>query len=140
MSELKVRTPNSYIRFGCPICSASSLCDIHHMSITKPLGTDYLDTNSYFLVCRACGQGSIWKMFDRVNNYHYDLRLVDPIVSDTPQAHPDMPKDIKTDYEEARLVASDSSRAAAALLRLALQKLCIHFGEPGKHLDMISVP
>jgi hypothetical protein len=46
-----------------------------------------------------------------------------------------MPEDVKKDYEEARLVVNHSTRAAAALLRLALQKLCRCLGEPGEHLD-----
>ncbi|WP_394809828.1 DUF4145 domain-containing protein [Nitrosomonas sp.] len=74
-------------------------------------------------------------MSDRKDNYNYNLRLVDPILSDAPPAAADMPEDVKADYEEARLVVNHSTRAAAALLRLALQKLCRHLGEPGEHID-----
>ena len=87
------------------------------------------------LVCRACGDGSVWKQFDRNRDINYSLRLVDPVLPDAPEALPDMPEDVKADYDEARLVASYSPRAAAALLRLSLQKLCKHLGEPGKHID-----
>jgi hypothetical protein len=87
------------------------------------------------LVCRACGQGSVWKQFDRKDNYNYKLRLVDPIISDAPHASDDMPEDVKADYEEARLVVNYSTRAAAALLRLSLQKLCRYLGEPGNQID-----
>lgn len=37
-----------------------------------------------------------------------------------------MPEAIKTDYEEAALVTENSSRAAAALQRLCVEKLCLH--------------
>jgi Domain of unknown function (DUF4145) len=40
-----------------------------------------------------------------------------------PVAHPDMPEHIASIYEEARTIGTQSPRAAAALLRLALQHL-----------------
>ena len=52
-----------------------------------------------------------------------------------PLPSPDMPEEVTTDYKEARAIFGNSPRSSAALLRLALQKLCIHLGEPGKKLD-----
>jgi hypothetical protein len=46
-----------------------------------------------------------------------------------------MPDDVAEDFEEARRVFADSPRSSAALLRLAVQKLCIHMGLPGKNLN-----
>ena len=131
MTILNVRTQENRIKFNCPICAVRSLSDIQHMSIQ---GHGF-DTKTFMLVCRACGNGSVWKQFNRKDNFHYDLRLVDPIVPDAPKAVKDMPEDVKADYEEARLITANSPRGAAALLRLSLQKLCRHFGEPGNHID-----
>ena len=47
-----------------------------------------------------------------------------PDVSGYPPANNDMPGDVKKIYGEAAAVANKSPRAAAALLRLALQELC----------------
>ena len=52
-----------------------------------------------------------------------------------PLPHPDMPDAVLFDYEEARLVAGKSPRSSAALLRLAIQKLCIELGEKGKNIN-----
>jgi hypothetical protein len=52
-----------------------------------------------------------------------------------PLPSPDMPEEVTNDYNEARAIFGNSPRSSAALLRLALQKLCIHLGEPGKKLD-----
>lgn len=132
MTTIRKLTQNDFIRFDCPICKASSLCDIHYMNIGNFGG---IQTDTYMLVCRACSKGSVWKRYEWNNNYDYKLRLVDPIVPNAPEPAHDMPDDVKTDYEEARLVVELSPRSSAALLRLALQKLCKHLGERGEHID-----
>jgi len=46
-----------------------------------------------------------------------------------------MPEDVLQDYNEARQIFNASPRGAAALLRLAIQKLCIALGKNGKNLN-----
>jgi hypothetical protein len=130
MKTIHVQTKENFIQFDCPICRVKSLCDIYDLRFRKD---DYSGTQ--ILVCRACGRGSIWIKIDRVDNYNYKLRLLEPILPDAPPASPDMPDDVKADYNEARMVVIYSTKAAAALLRLSLQKLCKHLGEKGKNLD-----
>lgn len=61
--------------------------------------------------------------------------MVVPSSCSLPMPHEDLPEECSADYLEAREVASASARSAAALLRLCLQKLCIHLGESGKNIN-----
>jgi hypothetical protein len=63
--------------------------------------------------CEACRQESVF-----VNG-----KLVFPTKLEAPPPHSDMPIEISTEYAEAASVLTNSPRAAAALLRLAVQKL-----------------
>lgn len=66
---------------------------------------------------------------------YYNGQRVYPDRGTAPEPSPDMPLDVKADYEEAASIMTKSPRAAAALLRLALQKLCVNLGEKGKKID-----
>lgn len=52
-----------------------------------------------------------------------------------PAPNSDMPSDVMKDYQEAKLVFPFSAKSSAALLRLAVQKLCKYFGGKGKNMN-----
>ena len=68
-------------------------------------------------------------------SYWYQGRMVIPSETPVPTAHIDMPEECKTDYDEARAIVAVSPRSAAALLRLALQKMMPILGEKGKNIN-----
>jgi hypothetical protein len=84
-----------------------------------------LVTNINFSKCYACNRISVW----------VHEKLVHPPKYDAPAANPDMPHDVAADYREAGLIAPHSPRGAAALLRLAIQRLMIHLGQKGENLN-----
>ena len=75
--------------------------------------------------CYNCGNPTLWVL---ENVLYPPVRTGEP-----PNA--DLPDDVRADYEEARAILALSPRGAAALLRLAIQKLCKYLGEPGEHLN-----
>jgi hypothetical protein len=75
--------------------------------------------------CGNCSEYSLW-----IND-----KIQYPLSSLAPLPVENMPKDVKDDYFEASAIFNASPRAAAALLRLALQKLMKDLGENGKNLN-----
>lgn len=76
--------------------------------------------------CASCRTQALW-----LNDM-----MVYPITSIAPAPADDMPQSVIEDFEEARLVVGFSPRSAAALLRLALEKLCAELSYKKNTLDL----
>jgi hypothetical protein len=81
--------------------------------------------NTWISICFNCKDIAIW-VHDR---------LVFPTMKTGALPNVDLPSEIRKDVEEARGIVDLSPRGAAALLRLAIQKLCAYLGERGKNID-----
>lgn len=75
--------------------------------------------------CHACRQEVLW----------VDAKMVLPAESDAPMRAADMPQEIHGEYEEAAEIVNRSPRGAAALLRLAVQKLLPLLGATKKNIN-----
>lgn len=75
--------------------------------------------------CEHCSNIALW----------FQDTLVFPATSNAPRPNPDMPTDARADYQEAADICARSPRAAAALLRLAIQQLCANLGGQGQNLN-----
>ena len=75
--------------------------------------------------CEHCKKKVIW--LDQNIIYPRSIPVVLP--------NDDLEEDIKKDYLEAANIFNDSVRSSAALLRLALQKLCKQLGEKGENIN-----
>lgn len=78
-----------------------------------------------FSHCMKCGRAALW----------LSGRLMFPESSIVPPPHVDCPESVRADYEEASRIVTRSPRGAAALLRLAVQKLCKELGEKGENIN-----
>ena len=112
--------------FNCPHCNAFS-----HQEWAQPgtsidaWGGGTTIPKLFISVCICCEKYAIW----------YDQEMIYPISSNAPFPAENMPKDVKSDFTEARDIVNRSPRSARALLRLAVQKLMKHFEEKGKDLN-----
>lgn len=75
--------------------------------------------------CVRCKSYSVWHM----------QRMLFPSAGNSPLPHPDMPENVSVVFQEARSIANLSPKGAAALLRLALQQLCVDLGQKGKDIN-----
>jgi hypothetical protein len=74
--------------------------------------------------CQCCGRKIIW---------NDDTYIYPDIVAE--EANLDMPESVKQLYNEAGLIYNKSPRAACALLRLAVDKLCNELGETDRDIN-----
>jgi hypothetical protein len=115
-----------------PDAKAKILAEIDHIDRGHPIVTgraEYVSVRPvYNLVlsrCFSCDDIAVW----------VHERVLYPKAQEGPPANEDMPGDVHEDYVEASRILSLSPRGACALLRLALQKLCVHLGGKGKKID-----
>ena len=87
--------------------------------------TSFILKETSIAKCQHCRDISIWIIG----------KMVYPSTGNIEAANDDLPDDIKKDYDEAKNIVNLSARGAVALLRLAIQKLCIHLGEKGKNIN-----
>ncbi len=95
--------------FNCPHCNAFAEQTWSILTTNLNRAVPGLEVAN----CRRCPDFSLW----------YKERMIYPAMITAPLPNPDLPQDVKDDYEEARSINSQSPRGAAALLRLAIQKL-----------------
>lgn len=88
-------------------------------------GAQYQDKAFMISHCEHCGFPTIW----------HDEMIVFPLNLSAEPPNEDLTEEIKQDYEEARSIVNLSPRGAAALLRLCIQKLCSHLGQPGRNIN-----
>ena len=117
------------LAFNCPHCHVYAKQDWSDMQCSKKITTDHTHSFSKkeFSVsyCSSCYGNTIWN----------DNSIIFPQNTIVEPANLDLPDDIIEDYNEAANVLNLSPRSSAALLRLAIQKLCKHLGESGVNIN-----
>ncbi|OHC62299.1 MAG: hypothetical protein A2040_05985 [Rhodocyclales bacterium GWA2_65_19] len=114
--------------FNCPRCRVFAKQNWFYLTGANQrdgFGTQYQNQEFLLSNCESCGEPTIW----------HGEAMIYPIHSVAESPSSDLPEDIRSDFEEARIIANFSPRGAAALLRLAIQKLCAHLGQSGKNIN-----
>lgn len=112
--------------FHCPHCGVYAH---QHWGVDAKLyfGGRYEEIRGFALnvsVCHKCKKECLW----------FNGELIFPDSGSAPPPNSDMPPDIAGLYMEAGKIEKGSHRAAAALLRLALEQLCDQLGAEGSNL------
>lgn len=114
--------------FTCPHCHTMSLMkyEYHHFKEDRHGGHmgGYISNQLCIARCENCEKKVIW----------IDDEYVYPdIIAGEPNE--DMPDGVKQLYNEAGLIYSKSPRAACALLRLAIDRICNELGETDRDIN-----
>ena len=107
-------------KFHCILCGVYSKQNWY--TLLKPGG---YHSDFRYSTCEHCHKASYW----------YEGRMIVPSEAPVPPPHVDFPETCLTEYNEARDIVARSPRAAAALLRLCLQKLMIELNEKGVNIN-----
>lgn len=118
--------------FTCPHCGVLSLmqyvctCYLDGNFHSTTTGKDRRVGNNWILIatCQNCKKKTIW-----IDNIY----VYPDIISE--EANSDMPDTVKQLYNEAGLIYNKSPRAACALLRLAVDRLCNELGETDRDIN-----
>lgn len=111
--------------FNCTFCGAYANQSWSNTYFTARSGGFQTVPELYLAICTHCSDYSLW----------HNKKMILPLTGGAALPNNDLPDDIKVDYEEARSILNQSPRGATALLRLAVQKLCMHLGEKGKNIN-----
>lgn len=112
-------------QFTCPHCGVLAKQGWSHIVESYYTRTPFYHIYISHCTNNACQEYCLWM----------DGKMVVPDREGIPYPNDDLVNEIKDDYMEARSILSRSPRGAAALLRLALQKLCRELGEGGKDIN-----
>jgi hypothetical protein len=134
--------------FNCPYCGVYA--KQHWLTSAYLRSKDRRIKDIAVSICEHCGESSAWiEDLNSMGPSHipnivddrpypqepYKGKMIYPLSSLAPIPTEDMPEELKTDYLEAREIVGVSPRAAAALLRLCIQKLMPILGEKGKNIN-----
>ncbi len=122
--------------FHCPHCRVYAKQRWSHLSaIGARYARSNISLNTHTMInlntdwtisfCEHCDLFVIW----------FEGNMIYPKNIFVEQPNKDLSEEIQKDYLEAANILNDSPRAAAAILRLALQKLCRQLGEKGDSLN-----
>ena len=122
--------------FHCPYCQAYAdqkweyavgevVPDEDH-AYMEPIHID--ETQVEFSICSHCNNATFWLA----------EKIIFPPTRVSPPPNSDLPASVQKVYTEAADIASQSPRAACALLRLAIERLLEHIGEKGNINNMIK--
>ncbi|WP_455128790.1 DUF4145 domain-containing protein [Prevotella veroralis] len=140
MSNKYIAPDKNLDSFTCPHCQTLSLMNFRILRFEQDVMTD--DNGVAFIInkhgydeaiysselkiarCHSCGKKIIW--ID--NEYIYPNIVAEEV-------NPDLPESVKQLYNEAGLIYNQSPRAACALLRLAIDRLCNELGETDRDIN-----
>jgi len=108
--------------FTCPHCNVYAKQEWTQLKYGYSHSSD---SDMIFSQCQHCDEMAYW----------LNSKMVYPLESNVEMPNSDMPQNCQIDYLEARNIVNLSPKGAAALLRLCLQKLMVHLGEPGKDIN-----
>jgi hypothetical protein len=112
--------------FVCPLCSVYAVVKWAEVMVPSSDGGMETMAGYHTARCTHCNQLTFWRRGLMVHPSSKEI---------APPPHEDTPADIASGYEEARSIAAQSPRSAAALLRLSIQKLCAFLGEDARDLN-----